>query len=71
MAKRDHTRDGPVPEGIGKQERFLTVQICPETNLLRAPWIRLRGKWLLHAGFAPSARVRVRVMQGCLVITTE
>lgn len=37
----------------------------------RLPWIRLRGLWLAQAGFLPQARVRVRVMRGCLVITTE
>ncbi|WP_408058463.1 SymE family type I addiction module toxin [Undibacterium griseum] len=27
--------------------------------------------WLAQAGFLPQARIRVRVMRGCLVITTE
>ena len=70
MAKRDHTRDGPMPTGMGKHERFLTVSIYPEAGP-RMPWIRLRGLWLEEAGFAPQARIRVRVMRGCLVITTE
>jgi hypothetical protein len=51
-------------------ERFLTVALYPEARP-RLPWIRLRGLWLQQAGFSPNARVRVRVMQGCLVITTE
>jgi len=55
-----------------KQERFLTVQLCPHPNpRTRWPWIRLRGLWLEQAGFAPHARIRVRIMQGCLVITNE
>jgi hypothetical protein len=53
-----------------KQERFLTVSLYPQRRL-RLPWIRLRGLWLQQAGFTPQARVRVRVMQGCLVITAE
>ncbi len=53
-----------------KQERFLTVQLYPERRP-RKPWIRLRGLWLQQAGFTPQARIRVRGMQGCLVITTE
>jgi toxic protein SymE len=53
-----------------KQERFLTVSMYPE-SIPRLPWIRLRGLWLLQAGFAPQARIRVRIMRGCLVITTE
>ena len=53
-----------------KQERFLTVQLYPQPRP-RLPWIRLRGMWLEQAGFLPQARIRVRIMQGCLVITTE
>jgi toxic protein SymE len=37
----------------------------------RIPWIRLRGLWLAQAGFTPQSRIRVRVMNGCLVITPE
>ena len=70
MAKCNDTPDMPVPDAIGKQERFLTVALYPEP-LPRLPWIRLRGLWLLRAGFVPQARVRVRIMRGCLVITTE
>ncbi|HYD61599.1 MAG TPA: SymE family type I addiction module toxin [Noviherbaspirillum sp.] len=69
MARRNHTRDEPAPQG-SKHERFLTVSLYPEA-ILRMPWIRLRGQWLQQAGFVPQARVRVRIMQGCLVITTE
>ena len=53
-----------------KQERFLTVSLYPEARP-RSPWIHLRGQWLEQAGFFPQARVRVRIMTGCLVITTE
>jgi len=69
MAKRNDTRDSPTSKG-GKQERFLTVTLYPEARP-KIPWIRLRGLWLQQAGFAPQARIRVRVMTGCLVITTE
>ena len=69
MAERNDTRDIPTPKG-GKQERFLTVMLYPEARP-KIPWIRLRGLWLQQAGFAPQARIRVRVMTGCLVITTE
>ncbi len=70
MAKTNDTRDTPTPKGIDKQERFLTVTLYPEWKA-RKPWIRLRGLWLLQAGFAPQTRIRVRVMTKCLVITTE
>jgi toxic protein SymE len=48
----------------------VVVSLYPGT-MPRMPWIRLRGQWLQQAGFVPQARVRVRVMTGCLVITTE
>ncbi|MFC5472802.1 SymE family type I addiction module toxin [Paraherbaspirillum soli] len=51
-------------------DRHLTVGVCPEGKL-RTPWIRLRGKWLLAAGFTPQTRIRVQVRRGCLFITRE
>jgi toxic protein SymE len=36
-----------------------------------SPHLRLSGRWLESAGFAPGTRVRVQVQQGQLVITTE
>ncbi|WP_279628702.1 SymE family type I addiction module toxin [Caballeronia pedi] len=35
------------------------------------PWIRLAGRWIEHAGFAPGQRVRVAVEHGKLTITCE
>jgi hypothetical protein len=35
------------------------------------PWIQLKGYWLQQAGFAINTPVKVRVMDGCLVLTTE
>ena len=70
MAKRNDTRDAPVLDRVGRKERFLTVSIYPE-SIPRLPWIRLRGLWLEQAGFVPQTRIRVRVMRGCLVITTD
>ena len=69
MAKRNHTRDVPVPTS-NRQVRFLTVARCPEGQSL-IPWIRLRGRWLHQAGFTPQSKVKVRVMTDCLVITRE
>lgn len=69
MARHDDTPEVPTSKS-SKQERFLTVQLVPEAQP-KIPWIRLRGLWLLQAGFTPQARIRVRIMTGCLVITTE
>lgn len=33
--------------------------------------IDLKGHWLIQAGFEIDAPVKVRVMEGCLVVTTE
>jgi hypothetical protein len=35
------------------------------------PWIQLRGLWLAQAGFGIDTPIRVRIMPGCLVLTTE
>jgi hypothetical protein len=35
------------------------------------PWIQLKGYWLQQAGFEIDTPVKVRVMDGCLVLTTE
>ncbi|TBU88692.1 hypothetical protein DNJ95_18955 [Stutzerimonas kirkiae] len=35
------------------------------------PGIKLRGLWLQQAGFQVNEKIRIRVMQGCLVITAE
>lgn len=35
------------------------------------PWIQLKGYWLQKAGFEIDTPVKVRVMEGCLVLTTE
>jgi hypothetical protein len=68
MASCNHTPEVFTPSG--GQERYLTVSLYPEAHP-KVPWIRLRGQWLQRAGFKPRARIRVRVMTGCLVITTE
>jgi toxic protein SymE len=34
------------------------------------PWIQLKGYWLQQAGFEINTPVKVRVMDGCLVLTT-
>jgi hypothetical protein len=83
MAKPNHTREIPAasnsrpgasaPTGqCAHRDRFLRVEPLPEYNPRSSKsLIRLRGIWLAQAGFAPQARVRVRVMHGCLIITTE
>ena len=36
-----------------------------------APWINIQGQWLEQAGFSIHTPIKVRVMEGCLVLTAE
>ncbi|WP_413528815.1 SymE family type I addiction module toxin [Rahnella inusitata] len=40
-------------------------------NPYRHPQICVKGKWLEEAGFSTGMPVTIRVMKGCLVITTQ
>lgn len=40
------------------------------TGKAKVPHLRLTGRWLERAGFAPGSRVHVHVVNGQLVITT-
>ena len=35
------------------------------------PWLQLKGHWLQQAGFEIDMPMTIRVMEGCLVLTTE
>lgn len=75
MANADHKAHPPVTE------RFVTIQQsrrfqaawhksqhqCTAPALY--PWMKLAGRWIEHAGFAPGQRVKVAVEQGRLIIT--
>jgi hypothetical protein len=52
------------------RERLILVEQLPEFLGNKAR-IRLQGRWLTAAGFLPRTHAKVRVMTGCLVITTE
>ena len=41
------------------------------TVWLPMPWINLQGQWLEAAGFAIHTPIKVRVMEGCLVLTAQ
>ena len=73
-------KDSPSQQTF--EPRLLTVGECALTDRwdpqepgparnsrpTSAPYLRLAGKWLEKAGFAPGAKVRVDVSQGRLVI---
>jgi toxic protein SymE len=41
------------------------------TVFVTAPWINLQGQWLDQAGLSIHAPIKIRVMEGCLVLTAE
>ena len=49
-------------------DRHLKVMLVREYRPSKTS-LRIAGQWLKKAGFLPDMKVRVRVMQGCLVIT--
>ncbi len=82
MTKRDSTplqRTTTSPQPPRLKERQLKVrQSYYEYQLKhyqqdRTPigQIELKGHWLIQAGFEIDRAVKVRVMPGCLVLTTE
>ncbi len=40
-------------------------------GLRSVPWIQMRGYWLEQAGFTINTPIKIRVMDGCLVLTSE
>jgi hypothetical protein len=41
------------------------------TVFVTVPWINLQGQWLDQAGFSIHTPIKIRVMEGCLVVTAE
>ncbi len=35
------------------------------------PWIQMKGHWLKQAGFDINTPIKIRVMDDCLVLTTQ
>ncbi|WP_413742176.1 SymE family type I addiction module toxin [Sodalis sp. RH15] len=65
MAKND-CKSEPV---ISQALRQSVVGYAPDAY--RYPQVKLKGKWLEQAGFLTGMSLVVRVMEGCLVITTQ
>ncbi len=79
MAGINHKPKKQSPPTGTRQERRLKVSsiLSDQTSKtqgktqVKVPWIRMQGKWLEQAGFEIRTSVRIRVMTGCLVLTTE
>jgi toxic protein SymE len=77
----DHTKSGAqLTKSKTCQERSIKVNQTYYMRKLKddpvgagrpVPWIQLKGHWLQQAGFEINTPVKVRVMNGCLVLTTQ
>ena len=78
MTTQHHTRASCSAKPLSRQrqlkvrETYHTYQLRQSCND-RTPIgeIDLKGHWLIQAGFNIDAPVMIRVMDGCLVLTTE
>lgn len=50
---------------------YRTKQQSPNSGNRTVPWIQMKGHWLQQAGFEIDTPIKVRIMDGCLVLTTE
>jgi toxic protein SymE len=80
MANSDGNAGPRLRKSKTCEERKIKVnQICYMNKLKDdpvgagrpVPWIQLKGHWLQQAGFEINTPVKVRVMNGCLVLTTD
>ncbi|MES9906719.1 MAG: SymE family type I addiction module toxin [Sedimenticola sp.] len=77
----DHSTGKERPVKIPCERQLTVGKLCYEYPPLKddppstskrsvpVPWLQLKGLWLAAAGFDVKTPVRVRVMQGCLVVT--
>jgi len=80
MTKCDCKSGARLTQNKNGQERSIKVNKIHYMRKLKGddsgagrpvPWIQLKGYWLRQAGFEINTPVKVRVMEGCLVLTTE
>ncbi len=85
MATDHHTPERRLPKSKHGQTRSLKVRKGYYSRIIKdkdhshldrtvesiIPWINLQGQWLDRAGFSIDTPITVRVMDGCLVLTTE
>lgn len=80
MAKGNSTRSGRAAASSVCGERRIKVNQThydyrpkgdahPYRVNRAVPWVQLKGYWLEEVGFSIDARIQVRVMKGCLVLT--
>ena len=50
---------------------YRTKDQSPCAGCRTVPTIQMKGHWLQKAGFEIDTHIKIRVMDGCLVLTTE
>ena len=50
---------------------YRTKDQSPNSGCRSVPWIQMKGHWLRQAGFEIDTPIKVRMMDGCLVLTIE
>jgi len=76
MAKHHHTSVVRLAKRERRikvnQQHYMTPLKDNPTGAGRpVPWIQMRGHWLQQSGFEIDTPVKIRVMDGCLVLTAE
>jgi hypothetical protein len=65
-----HTRKLKVREGLYTRViKDKGHRAFDKTLQAKVPWINLQGQWLDQAGFSIHTPIKIRVMEGCLVVT--
>ncbi|WP_233961678.1 SymE family type I addiction module toxin [Pectobacterium versatile] len=70
MADAHSTPDTTVFK-ISQAERFTRVGYRPIKGNHDTPAINIAGQWLKDAGFSTGQALKLRIMPGCIVITTQ
>lgn len=72
MTKRKHTSSTSSTKHVRVGTAYYpAVDNLPGTLERPVPYLRLRGIWLINAGFLPGDIVTIRATRGRLVITRE
>ena len=70
MTVHNDTSEQGSTSSVICQERCMKVHQIHHNNK-SIPWLNIKGQWLEQAGFNIHSPIKIRVMNGCLVITTK
>ena len=69
VARRCQERRVKVKKGYYERPFRQQPATEPYSAPRPVPWVQLKGYWLEAAGFIIDTPIKVRVMEGCLVLT--